>query len=234
MIDSQIIAAVHQPNFLPWGGFFYKWVKSDILVFLDDVQFIRRGYSNRVRIKGPQGERWLTVPVVKKGRYHQRIDEVEIEKDPAWKKKTGGSLRACYGKAPFFKDYFPPLEEMLQKDHTHLADMNIALLAWLARQLGIETKTVRASQLPGITGESTRRLVSICRAVEATNYLSGFGGRKYQDEAIFCENGIELAVYDFTHPVYPQLWGDFTPGLSILDLLFNTGPQSRIHLLGHT
>jgi hypothetical protein len=227
MTDSPITAAIHQPNFLPWGGFFYKWLKSDILVFLDDVQFIRRGYSNRVKIKGPEGERWLTVPVIKKGRYLQRIDEVEIEREPDWKKKIGGSLHACYGKAPFFKDYFSAFEAIIEKDHTHLASMNIELLVWLSRQLGIETKTVLASRLPGITGQSTQRLVSLCRAVGATQYLSGFGGQKYQDDEIFRGNGIGLAVYDFTPPVYPQLWGEFIPGLSILDLLFNTGPRSK-------
>jgi hypothetical protein len=231
MKKSPITAAIHQPNFLPWGGFFYKWLQSDILVFLDDVQFVRRGYSSRIKIKGPEGERRITVPVIKKGRYYQRIDEVEIEKDPAWKKKISGNLCACYGKAPFFKDYFPGFEAIIEKAHTHLVDMNIELLEWLSRQLGIDTKTVRASHLPGITGQSTQRLVSICRAVGATKYLSGFGGQKYQDEEVFRENGIELAVYDFTPPVYTQLWGKFIPGLSVLDLLFNSGPRSKALLL---
>jgi hypothetical protein len=259
MTDSPITAAIHQPNFLPWIGFFYKWLKSDILVILDDVQFVRRGYTNRVKIKGPEGERWLTVPVIKKGKYYQKVDEVEIEKDPARKKKVTGSIRTCYGKAPYFKDYYPELESILEKDFTYLADMNIELLTWLARQLGtarvapaphdvtkrysaqnkpgkktrfspnssIEKKTVRASQLPGVTGRSTQRLVSICKSVGAERYLSGFGGQKYQEEEIFREENIELLVYDFTPPVYPQMWGEFIPGLSTLDLLFNAGPASK-------
>lgn len=221
-----ITAAIHQPNFLPWCGFFYKWLKSDLFVFLDDVQFIRRGYTNRVKIKAPRGERWLTVPVSKKGKYYQKVNEVEIEKDLAWKKKISGSIRACYGKAPYFKDYYPGFESLIEKEYTLLVDFNIALLEWLSSQLDIETKTVKASQLPGITGESTERLVSICKAVGAKKYLSGFGGQKYQDEEIFRENNIELVVSDFVPPEYPQLWGEFIPGLSTLDLLFNSGPQS--------
>lgn len=227
MTDSSITAAIHQPNFLPWIGFFYKWIKSDILVLLDDVQFIRRGYTNRVKIKGQEGERWLTVPVIKKGKYYQNINEVEIDKDPARKKKIPGTIRTFYGKAPYFNDYYPGLESILEKDFTYLAEFNIELLTWLARQLGITTKMARASQMPGIEGQSTQRLVSICKAVGAERYLSGFGGQKYQEEEIFRETNIELLVYDFAHPVYPQMWGEFLPGLSVLDLLFNTGPGSR-------
>ncbi len=222
-----VTAAIHQPNFIPWAGFFYKWWKSDVLVLLDDVQFVRRGYTNRVKIKGPEGERWLTVPVIKKGRYHQTVNEVEIEPDLSWKKKISGSLQACYGKAPYFKDYFPGFEGVIEKDYALLADMNIALLVWLAQQLGIETRTIRASRLSGVSGQATERLVSICRSVGATKYLSGFGGQEYQEDKIFRENNIEMAVYDFTPPVYPQLWGEFIGGLSVLDLLFNCGSESK-------
>lgn len=226
-----LTAAIHQPNFLPWPGFFYKWARSDILVLLDDVQFVRRGFSNRVKIKGPAGARWLTIPVVKKGRYHQMVKDVEIEKTPGWQKKIAGSVQACYAKTPYFKEYYPEFAAIIGKDYTYLADLNIALLERLARHLGVEKKMVRASQLPGVGGESSRHLVSICKAVGAERYLSGFGGQKYQDEQIFRANHIELLVYDFTPPVYPQLWGDFIPGLSTLDLLMNCGPQSKELLL---
>ncbi len=220
-------AAIHQPNFLPWPGFFYKWWKSDILVLLDDVQFIKRSTINRVKIKGPAGQRWLTVPVIQKGRYYQRINEVEIRQDALWQKKLLGSVEACYARAPYFKKYFPPLAAVLGEEFPLLVDLNIKLLGWAALELGIKTEMKRSSLLEGIIGQSSQRLASICRAVGAKRYLSGFGGQKYQDETIFTAYDLELEVYDFTLPVYSQLWGEFIPGLSILDLLFNCGPKSK-------
>jgi hypothetical protein len=221
-----MIAAIHQPNFIPWIGYFYKMLKCRRFVFLDDVQYIRRGFTGRVKIKTPQGEKWLSVPVKKKGRYHQSVSEVELESGDTWKKKVLGTLQSSYGKAPYFKTYFPEFETILQKDRHCLAELNIQLIQWLAQALEINTPMVKSSELAGVSGQSTERLVSICKAVGASRYLSGFGGQNYQEEEIFKENGIELVVYDFKHPEYPQLWGDFIPGLSAIDLLFNCGPQS--------
>ncbi|UCH93763.1 MAG: WbqC family protein [Candidatus Aminicenantes bacterium] len=226
MANKKMIAAIHQPNFLPWLGYFYKMLKSDYFVFLDDVQYIRRGYTSRVKIKTPQGEKWLTVPVKKKGRYHQLVSEVELEPDNKWKNKISGTLQSCCGKAPHFKSYFPGFEKIIQKDHRLLAGLNIELIKWLARAFGIDIPMVKSSQLPGVTGQASERLVTICKALGATQYLSGFGGQNYQEKEVFEREGIQLLVYDFQHPEYPQLFGDFTPGLSAVDLLFNCGPQS--------
>ncbi|MCP5105524.1 MAG: WbqC family protein [bacterium] len=223
--QSAITIGIHQPNFMPWLGYFYKMKKCDIFVLLDDVQFIRRGFTSRVKIKTPEGEKWISVAVKKKGRYSQTINEVEVENDFKWKKRVLGSLQACYGKTPYFKTYFPPLEEIFQKEHLFLADLNRELLIWLAGEMGIKTKILKSSQLEGITGQSTDRLVSICQALGAHRYLSGFGGQNYQEETAFNQKGIELTVYDFKHPVYPQMFGEFVPGLSAVDLLFNRGPQ---------
>jgi len=222
---APITVAIHQPNFLPWLGFFYKWARSDLLVLLDDVQFIKRSIINRVKIKGPEGERWLTVPVIQKGRYFQGIDEVEVQ--AGWQKKVLGSIRACYGRAPYFDAYFPALAGLLQADDRLLVEVNARLLAWLAENLGITAPAMKASALTGVTGQSTERLVSICRAVAADRYLSGFGGQKYQEADSFAEGGIDLVISDFSHPHYRQLWGDFIPGLSAIDLLMSCGPQAR-------
>lgn len=221
-----MIAAIHQPNFIPWIGYFYKMLKCQRFVFLDDVQYNRRSVTSRVKIKIQQGEKWLPVPVKKKGRYHQLVSEVELETGDIWKKKILGTLQSSYGKAPYYKTYFPEFETILQEEHHSLAELNIELIQWLANAFDIKTPMVKSSELAGITGQSTERLVSICKAVGARQYLSGFGGQNYQEEEIFKENSIELVVYDFKHPEYPQLWGAFIPGLSAIDLLFNCGPQS--------
>jgi hypothetical protein len=221
------LVAVHQPNFLPWLGFFYKWRRSDLFVFYDDVQFVRRSIINRVRIKSPRGAQWLTLPVKQKGRYDQAIMAVEIDNERPWQKKMLGSLHACYARAPYFDPYIGELEAMLFKEYRLLVDLNLDLLSWLAALLGIAAETVRSSQLPGVTGSATDRLVSVCRAVGASAYLSGFGGMKYQDPELFKQNNIRLEIYDFSHPVYPQQWPGFIPGSSALDLLFNCGPGAK-------
>ncbi|NIM12111.1 MAG: hypothetical protein GTO45_08370 [Candidatus Aminicenantes bacterium] len=221
-----MIAAIHQPNFIPWSGYFYKMLKCHRFVFLDDVQYNRRSVTSRVKIKTQQGEKWLSVPVKKKGRYHQLVSEVELETDNIWKKKIQGTLQSSYGKAPYYKIYFPEFETILQKDHRSLAELNIELIQWLAQAFEVKTPMVKSSELAGISGQSTERLVTICKAVGASQYLSGFGGQKYQEQEMFRQNNIELVVYDFKHPEYLQLWGDFILGLSAIDLLFNCGPQS--------
>lgn len=221
-----MIAAIHQPNFLPWLGYFYKMWKADRFVLLDDVQYNRRSITSRVKVKTKDGDKWLTVPVIKKGRYHQSITEVELEDNDHWKNKVLGTLQTCFGKAPHFYTYFPQLEEIIRQNHTMLADLNIELITWLASRFEIDTPMERSSQLENVSGQSTERLASICNAIGADNYLSGFGGQKYQEQEIFQSRGIQLVVYDFQHPGYPQMFGDFIPGLSAVDLLFNCGPQS--------
>lgn len=221
-----MIAAIHQPNFLPWLGYFYKMWKADRFILLDDVQYNRRSVTSRVKIKTADGEKWLTIPVIKKGRYHQLIMEVELEHSNHWKNKVLGTLQTCYGKAPHFYTFFPELKDIIRKDHTMLADLNIDLIKWLAYVFELETPIIRSSQLENNNGQSTERLVSICSAIGANRYLSGFGGQKYQQLEIFRSRGIDPLVYDFRHPEYLQMWGHFVPGLSAVDLLFNCGPLS--------
>jgi hypothetical protein len=220
------VIAVHQPNFLPWTGFFYKWCKADLMVFLDNVAFSRRSFINRVRIRDNSNKLWLTIPVLQKGRFNQLICQTEIQDDNSWRVSVRGKLRSCYGKARFFKGYFPEFEAIIKKEYRLLASLNIELLKWLSDKLEIETPWVLSSSLKGVEGKATERLVSICRCLEATHYLSGFGGQKYQEEEIFNKHHIKCDIYDFKHPVYPQLPGDFIPGLSTIDLLFNCGPES--------
>ncbi len=226
MNKSQITVGIHQPNFMPWIGYFYKMLHSDIFILLDDVQYIRRGFTGRVKIKTPGDEKWLTIPVKKKGKYFQSINEVELENNHSWKKKTLCTLQSCYGKAPYFKTYSLALESIIQKEHRWLVELNGELLKWMAEVLEIKTKVVKSSEMEGVTGKSTDRLVSLCQSLSAARYLSGFGGQKYQEKEIFNKHNIELVIYDFKHPVYPQMFEAFIPGLSAIDLLFNCGPES--------
>jgi len=225
-IHPPLTIAIHQPNFMPWLGFFFKILKSDHFVLLDDVQFSKRSYINRVRIKCQNGIQWLTVPVKTKGQYYQTIRDTMIVTQNAWKRKIIGNLAACYARTPFFSTYLPEIEGVIHNAHTHIVDLNCELIAFFVKALKLTTNMIKSSELDHIDGNATKRLISICQALKCQKYLSGFGGSRYQDVELFNAAGIEIDIYNFMHPVYPQLWNQFVPGLSIVDLLFNCGPDS--------
>jgi WbqC-like protein family len=232
MERSGRMLAAHQPNFLPWLGYFYKMQKSDYFIFLDDVQLSRRSYTSRVKIWTLHGARWLTVPIITKGRFHQVISQTEIQHTTNWNNRIISTLQINYGKCNYFKTYFPELEALLQSHHKHLIDLNISLIYWLAKQFDIHTPVMKCSELQGVTGRATDRLASICKSVGIDRYLSGFGGQQYNDITVFNLFNIALLVYDFSHPVYPQRGLKFIPGLSSIDMLFNCGPKSGKILRG--
>jgi len=216
------ILSVHQPNFLPWTGFFYKISKSDIFVYLDNVQYIKRSYINRVKVKTITGPKWITVPVKTKGRYLQKINEVEIDNEKDWKKKILGVIKYNYSKSQNFKKYFEGLESYFLNDFSNLVDFNIGLIEWILSELSIKTEIIKSSELINNIDDPTERIINICQKLNANTYLSGFGGNNYQELNEFKENNIAVVVYDFKHPKYSQLWGDFVSGMSIIDYLFNT------------
>ncbi len=225
-----MIVAIHQPNFLPWIGFFYKMCKSDIFVFLDNVQFSKNGYQNRVKIKTAQGDQWLTVPVFHK--FGQLTKDVKINNNENWKEKHLKTLELNYKKAPYFSQIYKLISTVYNKhDWELLTDFNIELIMAICNYLDIRTKTIRASVL-NVSGNSTELLINIVKNVGGDTYLSGKGGMKYQDENRFKKENINLVYTDFRHPVYPQLWGEFIEGLSILDLLFVCGENSIYKILG--
>lgn len=217
--------AIHQPNYLPWFGFFKKIVACDAFVLLDSVPFSKNNIQNRTRIKTASGEVWLTIPVLTKGRYGQPTNEVRINNQERWRKRHLKTISQNYGRSPFYQDFSGIIETTLDRDWPLLADLTISLIREVCRRLEIERTFYRASDLDA-TGTRTDLLVSICSALGADTYLSGKGGMKYQDEALFREAGIDISYPAFEHPVYSQLYGPFLPGLSIIDLLFNCGAQT--------
>lgn len=220
-----MVVAIHQPNFFPWIGYFYKIYQSDIFVLLDDVQYTKNSFINRNRIKSINGEQWLTMPVSHSGKFGQNINEVEIQNFEKNFKKIKSTLQMNYGKSNNFHEVISIFEEY-DEHHTNLASFNEFFIRRIVKYLNIETPIIKSSELTNIEGESTDRLVSICKQLKAKKYLAGFGSKKYQDSESFLSQGIESVVYDFVHPIYPQLWGDFIPNLSIIDILCNTGKDS--------
>lgn len=218
--------AIHQPNFIPWIGYFYKICRSDVFVILDDVQYTKNSFINRNKIKTPNGANWLTMPVIA-GKLSQAINETwyfEKNKNVQKIKKT---VELNYRKSPFFDEYFVPFCNCLDFDAEQVAAFNANLLFWINSQLDINTEIVLTSALPGIEGSSTDRLVAICKTLGGDRYLSGTGGANYQEEELFNANGISLTYSDFVHPVYNQVYGGFLPYMSVIDYLFNVGPAAR-------
>jgi hypothetical protein len=215
------VVGIHQPNYLPWVGYFYKMMRCDIFILLDDAQYTKNGFVNRNRIKTPAGEAFLSIPIT--ARLKDQIDEVRIS-DRRFAEKHLKTLQACYGRAPFYKLYIDRLAEILRKE-LGLSALNEALIRQCAQWLDIGCATLRSSAL-AIDGASDERLALLVKAVRGDVYLSGRGGAKYQHPETFANHGVELRYTDFSPPTYAQLWGDFIPGLSIVDLLFNLGPES--------
>ena len=220
---------IHQPNFLPWLGYFFKIKKSDVFIYLDTVQYTKNSYQNRNKIKTPQGEQWLAVPVLTKGKFGQATHEVEINPQEKWKDKILKTLEMNYKKAPFFTAYFEKFKALLEKNtSSKLAAICIELIEWTCQELAINTPRQKASEL-NIPPElkSTDMLVEICKRSGADTYLSGSGGQHYQEEEKFKQANIGLAYSSFKYPEYEQLWKEFVPNLSIIDTLFNCGPKTK-------
>ncbi len=219
-----MIVAVHQPQYLPWLGYFDKIRIADVFCYLDNVQYKKNEWQNRNRIKTAQNWQWLTVPV--HYRFPQKINEVEINNSVNWKKKHLQALITNYSKAPYFKDYITPLEDVFTKDWELLSEFNIGLLERLREFLNLHDKPAIPASSMVLRDDPTERLIDICKAVGADTYLAGQDGRTYMDLERFRANGITLITQEFKHPVYPQLYDEFQSHMSIVDLLFNCGPES--------
>jgi len=224
--DADRTIAVMQPTYLPWIGYFDLIDQADIFVLYDDVDFSKQSWQQRNRIKTSAGVQWLTVPVLTKGRSGQRICDVQINPRSNDLAKHIKTIEQAYSKATFQKTYMGELTALLSGTYVFLADLNIVLIQWFCEKLGIKTPLVRSSEL-NLEGTRVERLISLCRTVHGTRYLSTPGSKVYIDENnLFEQNQINLVYHRFTHPVYRQLHGEFVPYLSVLDLLLNEGELS--------
>lgn len=226
--NKTLSMAMHQPNYLPWTGYFYKMMSADVFVYLDAVQFPRgKSFAARNQIKTPNGSAYLSVPISVPSGFDGRVTYEQIGfAGDKWKNKHLRTLELNYKKAPYFDDVFPMLQKTVS-EASSFVQMNIDLIECIANYLGIHGKRVRLSEILPSFGQKSELIVNICAAVGANTYLSGTGGGlEYNDETLLHENGIELRYSDFVHPEYSQLWGEFERNLSVVDLLFNCGEDS--------
>jgi hypothetical protein len=220
------VVAILQSNYIPWKGYFDMIAAVDEFILYDDMQYTRRDWRNRNQIKTPQGQQWITVPVKVKGKYLQTIRETEID-GADWAEVHWKALSQNYRRAPHFDEVaaiFEPLYR--QRQYTHLSVLNREFIDAVCGYLGITTKISNSWDYALIDGK-TERLADLCAQADGTEYISGPAAKDYIEEHLFTKRGIKLSWFDYAgYTEYPQLWGDFTHGVTVLDLLFNCGKDA--------
>ncbi len=218
--------AIMQPTYLPWIGYFGLMDAVDIFVLLDIVQFDRRSWQQRNRIKTVTGPMWLTVPVISKGKRSQSILETKIDTHQKFPLSHCRSISQNYSKSSHFKKYWPDIENIINSKHDHLSSLTISLISLIKNQLAISTELILASNL-SVSGNKDVLLLNICEEVGAKVYISPPGSEGYLGpENCFDGSEVTLKYFSFKHPEYSQLFESFMPYMSIIDLLFNTGKAS--------
>jgi len=220
-----MIATIMQPTYLPWIGYFDLMDNADVFVLFDTVQFEKQAWQQRNRVKTSENTaKWLSVPV--KQDLGQRIRDVKIDASNPWRRKHWGSIEQYYKRAPYWKTYSDGLAEIYAQPWDSLYKLNFTLINFLKDQVGITTRLVQASDIP-VSGEKVGLLVNICHNLKADLYLSPVRAADYiEKDNVFAVEGITLQYHQYTHPVYPQLFGEFLPYMSVIDLLFNQGSKS--------
>ncbi len=218
---------IQQPNYLPWIGYFEQIDYVDTFVFFDDVEYIKRSWQNRNRIKTPHGESMLTVPVLTSSRSGQHLKDVEIIHRNDWVRKHIKSMELSYRKARYFGDYWDGIKVLIESKYECLCDLNCALIERVSRLLGIDTRFKRSSELQVNITHRENRVIEICKKLDSHYLYNGKRIKEFMLPEYFIEAGITVELQDYRCESYNQLWNDeFVPYLSILDLLFNEGPNS--------
>lgn len=224
--------AAHQPQYLPWLGYFDKMDRADLFVLLDTVQYKKNEWQNRNRIRTSTGWQWLTVPV--HHRHPMRLLDVQVDDGAGWRRKHREALRQCYARAPHRQEVLPKICDLLDQPLSSLVDLNAASVRLLADLLGVHTPVVLASSLEDVREGKDGRLIDLCRRFRCDTYLAGAGGRDYMDESAWRRAGIAVEFQDFVHPVYPQSYPGFEPNLSAVDFLMHreAGAERRLQAPG--
>ncbi|MGD0994163.1 MAG: WbqC family protein [Candidatus Bathyarchaeia archaeon] len=222
-----MIVAGHQPNYLPWLGFFDKIRRSDLFIIEDNVQFERQGFTSRNKVMTADGVRWLSVPVEHVNK-PLLINEIKIanKAEPQWESRHWLTLKYSYCKAPYWHDYCDFFEDTYQREWTLLIDLNMHLIKEIMHFLDIEKPLIMSSSL-GAEGKKSELIIAQCKAVGANALLAGKGGKEYIDRKRFEEEGIKIIFQEFEYPTYTQTCARFVPNLSVLDYLFCTGGKCQ-------
>jgi len=218
--------AIMQPTYLPWCGYFEMIASVDVFVLLDNVQFVRSSWQHRNRIKSSNGELMLTVPVKSSNNIQRLILNSEINFNHDFPRTHIESLSRNYARSEYFHSFSPKMKGIYENGNSNLADFNSNLIHALCEELGITTRIVRASKLKS-KGKRTELSLNQCIELGATTFYAAIGSKEYVElEKGFQANDINVEYQNYYQPTYPQLFGDFIPQLSVIDLLFNCGQKS--------
>ena len=224
-----MIVTIHQPNYLPYLGFFDKMKKADIMVIHDDAQFSRQDFQHRNRIRIRNGWTWLTVPVQKA---EIPINEIKIKNElriggkPKWSDAHFILIKNNYIKTQYYRTYEDEIKKIFEKKYDKLVDLNMELIKFLIKAFDIDIKIVYSSEF-GFKSKSTQKSIDTVEALGGDVYLSGPMGCNYLDVTLFEESAIKLELQNFKHPVYKQRYENFVPNLSAIDALFNVGEMPK-------
>ena len=221
-----MILSINQPAYLPWLGYFHRIAISDAHVVLDSVQFEKNSYVNRNKVRTRTGWCWLTVPLRTSGKFgNLAINQLEIANERGWAAKHWATLRLNYAKAPFFDEHAHFFKAIYRREWRNLGELTHETTEYLLNVLAIQTRLYFSSKQE-VSGKKDELILNLCRKLGATVYLSGPLGRNYLREELFREQGIAVRYHDYHHPTYPQAHPGFEANMTVLDLLFNAGPQS--------
>ena len=223
------VVAIHQPEYLPWLGFFKKMMNVELFVFLDDVQFRKKGWQNRNRIRINDGTTLLSIPVHTHS--YPKINEVTIDNEKNWSIRHKKSILYNYARAPYFDEIKDFVESIFEKKFQYLVDLNTEIIKFIMNELEIKSKIVFSSELE-ISKKGSDRVLDICKAVGADYYITGtFWAESNLRVEEFKKSNIDVEFQKFQHPIYKQIHGEFIPEMSIIDLLFNEGKKEAKKIL---
>ncbi|MCQ2527079.1 MAG: WbqC family protein [Lachnospiraceae bacterium] len=219
-----MILSGHQPNYWPYPGLIGKIMLSDCFVYVTKVQFEKKSWQKRNRIRTKEGWNYIQVPTITKGKFDQNICDVEIDNNNDWREKTLKTIQLLYGKAPFYKEYSDFITDFYSKDWKMLSDMDIEIMNFILNDLGCDTKIYYDKDY-NFEGNKTAMLVDMCKKIGCDTYLSNLGSSAYVQIDEFTQAGLNHQYIDYTGVEYRQQFGGFEPGLSILDMLMNCGRE---------
>lgn len=226
-----MILTAHQPVYLPWLGLFHKIAVADLFCYFDIVQYQKKDFNNRNKIKTSADAMWLSVPVESKDHLSKNVSTIKIVQD-GWVKKHLRAVELNYRKAPYFDQYFDPFADVMRESsNDDLGTLNLALLRFFMEHLGIDTPIVKASD-HAFTGTKSDLVQNMCEKLGAQTYVFGAQGRDYANRDSFQKSGINLYFQQYVHPEYAQINGPFKPYMSVIDLLLNVGPGSLGVIMG--
>lgn len=219
--------AICQSNYIPWKGYFDLIAKSDIFVIYDEVQYTKNDWRNRNILKTSNGPKWITIPV-KNYKLSKKINEVVTDLK-FWQRKHIKMITLNYSRSPFFKEYSERLFSLYENSE-NLSEINVKFIKEICDIIGINTQIINSTEL-NLIGDKNQRLVDACNKLDATTYISGPSASVYLDEGLFNKNNINVEWMDYSgYPEYPQLFGEYLNQVSILDLIFNIGPDVKSYL----